>query len=236
VILGAVSLWGLEGSYRLIPFGLLSSFILHLKIRKIQIADALKSDQKLSGFRKTFIDMLPFFLLLVGFTLLRSVMKAALTTFLPTFITSKGQSIWMGGISLSIVQLAGAAGTFLGGSISDKIGRKTTLMIISIASPVLMWLFIISEGVYTIPILIILGFLIIAPSPVLLALVQDQNSKHPSFVNGIYMTINFGIGAVAVVAIGAMGDWIGLEWTYKISAILSIFTIPFLLKLPERAL
>lgn len=234
VILGAVSLWGLEGTYRLIPFGLLASFMLHLKIRNIHIAQALRTDHKLREFGQTFMDMLPFFLLLLGFTLLRSIMKAALTTFLPTFITAKGQSIWMGGISLSIVQLAGAVGTFLGGSISDKIGRKNTLLIISITSPFLMWLFVISEGVYTISILIVLGFLMIAPSPVLLALVQDQDSRHPSFVNGVYMTINFVIGAVAVVFIGVLGDWIGLIWTYKISAILAVFTIPFLLKFPEK--
>lgn len=234
VILGAVSLWGLEGTYRLIPFGLLASFMLHLKIRNIHIAQALRTDHKLREFGQTFMDMLPFFLLLLGFTLLRSIMKAALTTFLPTFITAKGQSIWMGGISLSIVQLAGAVGTFLGGSISDKIGRKNTLLIISITSPFLMWLFVISEGIYTISILIVLGFLMIAPSPVLLALVQDQDSRHPSFVNGVYMTINFVIGAVAVVFIGVLGDWIGLIWTYKISAILAVFTIPFLLKFPEK--
>ncbi len=234
VILGAVSLWGLEGTYRLIPFGLLASFMLHLKIRNIHIAQALRTDHKLREFGQTFMEMLPFFLLLLGFTLLRSIMKAALTTFLPTFITAKGQSIWMGGISLSIVQLAGAVGTFLGGSISDKIGRKNTLLFISITSPVLMWLFVISEGIYTIPILIVLGFLMIAPSPVLLALVQDQDSRHPAFVNGVYMTINFVIGAVAVVFIGLLGDWIGLIWTYKISAILAVFTIPFLLKFPEK--
>lgn len=233
VILGAISLWGLEGTYRLIPFGLFASFLLYLRIRDIKISENLKGKQKTGGFRKTFIDLLPFFLVLTSFTFFRSIMKVGLTTFLPTYLTARGSSIWIGGISLSIVQLSGAAGTFLGGSISDKIGRKTTLMIISILSPICMWLFIISEGIFTVPILIVIGFLIIAPSPVILALVQDLNSIHPSFVNGVYMTINFVIGAVAVVMAGALGDWIGLEWTYKAAALMAVLSIPFVVKLPE---
>lgn len=37
VILGAVSLWGLEGTYKLIPFGFLASFILYFKLRNITV-------------------------------------------------------------------------------------------------------------------------------------------------------------------------------------------------------
>jgi FSR family fosmidomycin resistance protein-like MFS transporter len=231
-ILGAVSLWGLEGTFRLIPFGLFASFLLYLRVRKIPISDALKTDRKLTDFKNTLFRMMPFFIILIGFTLFRSIMKASLTTFLPVYITSKGESLWLGGISLSLVQFAGAIGTFLGGTISDRIGRKTTLLIISISAPILMWIFINLEGWLTFPLLIIIGFLIIAPTPVMLALVQDQNSKHPAFVNGIYMTINFTIGAIAVVGVGAMGDWMGLEMTFRISAMLSLLTIPFVMKLP----
>jgi len=233
-ILGAVSLWGLEGTWRLIPFGLFASFLLYLRIRDIRISEELKSRRKSRGFRSTFYKLIPFFLVLTAFTFFRALMKAGLTTFLPTYLTAKGSSIWMGGISLSIVQLSGAAGTFLGGSISDKIGRKRTLMIISVLSPLCMWIFTISEGIYVIPVLILIGFLIIAPAPVLLALVQDLNSAHPSFVNGVYMTINFLVGAIAVVLVGVLGDWIGLDWTYKISAIMAVLSVPFILKLPEK--
>jgi len=38
IITGAVSLWGLEGTWRLIPFGLVASFILYFKLRKIKIS------------------------------------------------------------------------------------------------------------------------------------------------------------------------------------------------------
>jgi FSR family fosmidomycin resistance protein-like MFS transporter len=41
VILGAVSLWGLEGSYKLIPFGFLASAIMYFRLRKIKIEESI---------------------------------------------------------------------------------------------------------------------------------------------------------------------------------------------------
>jgi FSR family fosmidomycin resistance protein-like MFS transporter len=234
IILGAISLWGLEGTYRLIPFGLIVSFVLYLKVRNIKISDDFKKNGKKYGANQTFIKLLPFFSTLAGITFFRASMKAALTTFLPTYLTVQGDSLWAAGISLSILQLAGAAGTLFCGSISDRIGRRTTLLIVSIVSPLFMWLFIVLDGIFTIPLLIIIGFVLFATGPVMLAVVQDINSERPAFVNGIYMTINFLIGALAVMIIGILADWIGLENTFKIAALLSIGSIPFVMKLSNK--
>ena len=40
VVLGAVSLWGMEGTYRMIPFGLAASVLLFLKLRNLPIRRA----------------------------------------------------------------------------------------------------------------------------------------------------------------------------------------------------
>ena len=59
-ILGAVSLWGLEGTYRLIPFGIFTSLLLYFKIRKITIADDLKKSSKKRGIKKNTLAPIPF--------------------------------------------------------------------------------------------------------------------------------------------------------------------------------
>jgi FSR family fosmidomycin resistance protein-like MFS transporter len=154
---------------------------------------------------------------------------------LPTYLNlEKGKDLWISGISLSIIQLAGAAGTFLAGSLSDKIGRKTTLLIICIASPVFMVLFLIVEGILVIPLLVLLGFSLTGSTPVLLALVQDLDSDRPAFMNSILMTINFFLAAVGIMVVGLMGDWLGLENTYRVSVVLALAAIPFILKLKGK--
>ena len=50
VITGAVSLWGLEGTWRLMPFGLVASFILYLRLRKIKISSDFQSKAQTTGF------------------------------------------------------------------------------------------------------------------------------------------------------------------------------------------
>ncbi|MCK4967367.1 MFS transporter, partial [bacterium] len=231
-ILGAVSLWGLEGTYRLIPFGVAASIILFWRLKKIQVSKVFIKDKKENGVFQTLLQYLPLFIALTGIIFFRATLKGALTTFLPTYMTVKGESLWFAGISLSILQFAGAGGSFFCGTISDKIGRKTTLLIVSILSPVFMMLFVFYGGTFVIPLLIILGFSIFAQGPVLLAVIQDLNSERPAFINGVYMTINFMVSSIAVLIVGILGDVIGLENTYMLSAVLAFGAIPFILKLP----
>ena len=232
IILGAVSLWGLEGTWKLIPFGLLASVLLHWRLQKARVQH--HSESKRPHLLGTIKGLTPFFLTLTAVVFFRALTKNAFTTFLPTFMASKGASVWTGGGLLSILQFSGAAGTFLSGSISDKIGRKTTLIIIAVAAPLLMWIFIVSGTLIRIPVLILLGFFIFASGPVLLALVQDKGSGRPALINGIYMTINFSAGSAVSVLIGAMGDLWTLETSFKIAALVSLLGIPAVLLLPGR--
>jgi len=232
VITGAVTLWGLEGTWKLIPFGLVASLILYFRFRKIKISSDFRKDETSIGFWLTFKKLLPFFTILIGITFFRAIMKSGLTAFLPTYyFTEQGESLWFSNSALAIFQLAGAAGTFVSGTISDKFGRKKSLIVIAAITPVLMFLFISVQGFMTFPFLILLGFFIFAPTPVLLALVQDVGMEKPVFANSIYMTISFITSSLAVVLAGILGDWIGLASTYKLSAFIALGAIPFVLML-----
>lgn len=235
VITGAVSLWGLEGTWKLIPFGIIASFILYLRLRKIEISENIPHKIDDHGFWKTFKKLLPFFLILIGITFFRAIMKSGLTAFLPTYyFNEKGETLWFANSALAVFQLAGAAGTIVSGTISDRIGRKTSLLIIASITPVFMFLFIASSGILSFVFLLLLGFFIFAPGPVLLALVQDREKQKPVFANSIYMTVSFVTASIAVVMAGSLGDWIGLENTYKLSAFMALGAIPFVLLLKTK--
>ena len=144
------------------------------------------------------------------------------------------QSLWIGGASLAALELAGAFGTLFGGSISDKLGRKTIMLISCITAPILLLIFLHVDDCILIPVIVVLGLFQFATSPVLLAYVQEIDSERPAFVNSLYMTINFGLGAFTVLAIGALSDYIGMDLTFKIAAFVAFGSIPFLLLLPSK--
>ncbi|GAB4317051.1 MAG: MFS transporter [Bacteroidales bacterium] len=234
VITGAVTVWGLEGTWKLIPFGLVASGILwyRLSLIDLNIAPAQGKGKGFRGFGAAFRQMLPLFLLLTGITFFRAIMKSGLTAFLPTYYyTDKGETLWFANSALALFQLAGAAGTLMAGTLSDRIGRKTLLLIVAVTTPVVMYLFLISAGIWSMVFLSLLGILIFAPGPVLLALVQDRAADKPVFANSIYMTISFVTASLSVVIAGYLGDWVGLETTYRISALLAIGAVPCILLL-----
>ena len=229
-ILGGISLWGLEGSYRLVPFGLIASLILFFRFRKMPAYSVPSQNKKKSiGIPR---DLLRFFLVLLAITFFRSIMKSAFTTFLPTFMSERGATLWISGASLSILQFSGAIGTFAAGPISDKIGRRSSLLIIASITPVLMWLFVSSSGLWSFVVLTIMGLFLFANGPVLLALVQEIGVDRPAFSNGIYMTMSFFISSLAALVIGIMGDHFGLTISFKVAAIMALGGIPFVMLLP----
>jgi len=232
VVVAAVEQWGLNGTLRLIPFGILASFILWLKLRNISISEEIKTDNP--DYLGIFRNFLPVFLTLAGITFFRGAMKASLTLYLPVYLTGKGMELWGAGISLSVLQLAGAAGTFLSGSISDKIGRRPTLLIVSVVSPLLMLLFLNSSGLMSIILLILMGLFLVAPQSVNLAVIHDLDTKHLPFVNGVYMMINFFISSVMTLGVGALSDHIGMDKTYLIAALLAFPSIIFAIMVPEK--
>lgn len=226
LILGGVSLWGLEGTWRLAPLGIGASLTLFLQFRKVKIHSPARSGDR-TGAGRTILRLMPLFLTIGAFIFFNSAIKSAMTIYLPTYLTGKDRSLWLAGISLSVLQLSGAAGTFAAGPISDRIGRKTVLTIIAIINPLLMLLFINATGILVFPLLILSGFFLFTSGPVLMAVVNDINSKHGSFINGMYMTVNFFFGAVMTLIVGMMADRIGMDATYRLAVFISAAAIPF---------
>jgi FSR family fosmidomycin resistance protein-like MFS transporter len=244
VILGAISLWGINGTFRLIPFGVAASLFLFFKLRNIPgftnssktAADRnLKNPRAVNAGLGTILKKhRKLFVIISGISFSKAIIASSFTAFLPVYLTSKGNSLWLAGISLSILEFAGAAGTFVSGSLSDLIGRKKMLLVITILSPVFMLVFLLSGGVMIIPSLIFLGFFVFSITPVLMALVLDSEKNYPASVNGFYMTLSFVINSLVIMLIGILGDIIGLEKTYRLCLVLSLSGIPFVLMLKGR--
>lgn len=162
-----------------------------------------------------------------------AMMTATINTFLTTFMTDEGASLSLAGWSLSILQIAGVAGAMLAGPLSDKFGRLRMLGISFIVTPIAMFLFILSKGIWQIPFLILAGFFGLSITPVLMAIIMETYPEQRSFANGVYMTTSFAASAVAVLLAGFLADLVDLRFAFMVSAAilpLGLFLIRFLPK------
>lgn len=235
VILGAVDLLGLDQTYWLMSVGVFSSLFLYIRFKKIAVQRPVRSHQATPpSLKQTSKTLLPLFLKLVGTYVAIASLEATLTSFLPTYLTAKGVSLWAAGISLSLLQVGGIAGSMTAGSLSDRLGRKSVLVSIVSALPVLMWLFIFSHGILSVLLLVILGTFLFGLRPVILAIVHDTNSDYPAYVNGVYMMINFVTNSIMLLAMGLLSDKIGLDNMYRVAATISIGAVFFALRIPEN--
>lgn len=163
----------------------------------------------------------------------RSMMVATMSTFMPTYLTSEGASLWVAGASLTILEAAGVVGAFLAGSLSDRFGRRRMLVISFLFTPIFILLFVFSKGVIQIPLLVFMGFFGISITPVIMAIVLENFPDNRSFANGIYMAFNFVLMAFSTLLVGQIADLINLRITFFISATLILLGLPVIRYLPK---
>ena len=83
--------------------------------------------------------------LLVVISVFHSFTMYSFTLFLPTFMMTLGFKLFIAGSSLAALELSGAFGALIGGTVSDIIGRKRFFFLSSILIPSFINLFLLSE-------------------------------------------------------------------------------------------
>jgi FSR family fosmidomycin resistance protein-like MFS transporter len=232
VIVSAIQLLTLERTSWLMIGGILMSFILYARLR--HLPGGPSSGRQALPWRQALWSMGPLLAPLAGLMLGRAFMVSALTTYLPTFLSEEGADLWLAGASLSTLELAGVVGALLGGSISDRLGRRWILFVSLLMTPLFMFVFLAVGGWLRFPLLLVLGFLALSVTPVVMALVQESYPKNRALANGIYMAMNFVLRSVVIVALGLMGDTLGLRWAFAASAVVPLLTLPLILLLPKK--
>ena len=228
VAVWAVSLWTLDGIYRLVWVGWMTSVILYWRLRAIPARTT-----KGASLRQAFPLMRRLFAPMIAYTLARNFMIECLVTYLVVYMDMLGASLWIAGASLSLLQLAGVAGALSSGTLSDRLGRKSVLLAATLTSIGIMFIFINTSGWILVPILLLLGFTALSTTPVLLAMVQDQLPNNRAVGNGIFMLISFALRPIAILAVGYMGDRLGLRTAFTWSALISLLAVPAIFALPD---
>lgn len=227
----AVGIIGLTRLPLLAIGGVLISLMLWFAMRDVDTR-SVKREQSvdkaafLSGLRKV---MLPMVLLLVT----RGLMAVMLSTFLPTFLRWQGASLGFAGAGMAIAGAAGVVGSYLAGNLSDSFGRRRTLLISILATPVMMLLFLHTRGWVQVVFLMFSGFFGLALLPVMIATIMEYFKETRSFANGIYMALNFIITALAGVLAGRLADVYGWTVTFTIASVMVFMGVFALLLMPR---
>jgi FSR family fosmidomycin resistance protein-like MFS transporter len=210
--------------------GILASTVIYVRIKDVPLQVSNPSPSSLGeAWRALQHFMLPLFAIIIA----RGFMSGTVMSFLPTLLKAEGQSLWFGGIALAVLEFSGAVGALLAGTFSDRLGRRRMLLLSMSAAPPLMLLFLASEGWLMLPALVLMGLAVFSTAPVILALVQDHAREHPATANGLYMGISFVINSAVPIAVGALGDTVGLRTAFTWSALLALGGVPFIYFLPR---
>lgn len=225
----AVSTWSLEGIWRLMFLGWAASLFLYFRIPK-----ATTHVEKTGSLRAMFPAVWGVFIPIVLFNVFRNPLTEALSTYLPIYLNQHGASLWLAGSSLTLVELCGIPGALLIGPLSDRIGRRVTLIIATVLSATLMLVFRFSSGWILMLLLALLGFTAYSMLPVLMAIVQEQFPNNRSMANGLYMMTLFALRPLGTLTVGVLGDHFGLETAFLVSGLLAFLMLPAIWILPEK--
>ena len=232
VIVSAVRLLTLKGMPWLMIGGFLASALLYVRLKDVPMRPT-NAGQGLP-WRQALRSMGPLLLPLVGIIVARSFMARSLTTYLPTFLSEEGADLWLAGASLSLLEAGGVVGALLGGAMSDRLGRRLVLSISMLTTPLLMIVFLTTDGWLQFPLLLMMGFTALSVTPVLMALVQESFPENRALANGVYMSFSFILGSAVVVVLGAMGDLFGLRLAFTASAVVTLLGLPLISLLPRK--
>jgi len=228
----SVSLWGFEKNFPVMAGGVIASAFLYLALKD---ANPGSGSRTVDGFKQAWRSLRSLMIPLTGIMISRAFMVAAFVTFLPTYMVASGKSLWIGGVSLSVLECSGALGTFFGGTLSDRVGRQAVLAVAMPASSALMLAFLYASDWMIFPILLLLGCTLFAITPVNLAIVQDNSRHCRGTANGLFMGISFVTTALVTFLVGWLADQFDLKTAFTVSALFGFAGIPIILFLPKSS-
>ncbi len=230
IIVAAIACLTLQGTYWLMIGGWAASVILYVRLKGVS-GRPPNAGQGLP-WRQALRTMGPLLVPLAGIIVVRSFMVSALTTYLPIFLNEEGAELWFAGVSLSVLEAAGVVGALLGGSFSDRLGRRPVLVASLLVTPLFMLIFLAVEGWVRFPLLLVLGFGALSITPVIMALVQESFPDNRALANGTYMALSFLLRSGVVVVLGALGDLFSLRAAFTVSALVPLLGVPLIFFLP----
>jgi FSR family fosmidomycin resistance protein-like MFS transporter len=118
---------------------------------------------------------------------------------------------------------AGILGTFFGGPLSDRIGRKNVILLSVLGASPFALLLPHAGELWTYPLLVILGLINHSSFSVTVVYVQELMPGKVGMVSGLITGLAFGMGAIGTVVVGGLIDLTSLSIVITLCSFMPLF-------------
>jgi FSR family fosmidomycin resistance protein-like MFS transporter len=123
-------------------------------------------------------------------------------------------------IQLFVFLAAVAVGTFVGGPIGDRVGRKLVIWV-SILGVLPFTLLLPHASLFWTPVLaIVIGLILASAFSAIVVFAQELVPGRVGLISGVFFGFAFGMGGIGAAVLGQMADVVGIEAVYRLCAFL----------------
>ncbi|MGB8645359.1 MAG: MFS transporter [Anaerolineae bacterium] len=162
----------------------------------------------------------------------RSWIQSAVSTYIPQFVKAHGASTELAGNLLFAILFPLAIGGLIGGTLSDRVGRKHVLVLSTALIGPALWGLLHTDGLLPFAFGALLGLASGASVPVSIIMTQDLVPHGKGFMSGVAMGLQFVSGAIGVWVTGNAADRFGLDPTLSFSVLVPLTAAALALLLP----
>ena len=172
--------------------------------------------------------------MVIGVMMSRAWTVNAFQSFTPTWYRQLGYGPEFYGPLATTLVLASAVGTVGCGSLADRYGRRTVILVTLVLSVPAILLYTMFPGPWAFGSAILIGVLAASTAPLMLLMAQQLMASRAGLASGLVMGLGFVTGAIGIPINGAIADSIGLQKSLMTHVILVVATIVIAWFLPTE--